>query len=107
VVQIQLLVVIKDIKNLRLIFNCFCFAKRVNNCLVLPLIKCDLNYKGVYQALFNLISKEEGQKEIKFINFTNLTRKEGLRNHKINMKPIKYLKPHGINIKEQIDESSF
>lgn len=64
---------------------------------VVNVIKARMDIKGIYQALMNLVSNHEALREVKFINYTNLTNVEGLREMKLRLKPIKFIIPWFFN----------
>ena len=72
----------------------FLFGEFINNkTFVLYIVKGDRAVIGVYQALYHLVCSSEDLRDIDFINGTNLTDIEGLKESKLRLKPLKIITP--------------
>jgi hypothetical protein len=72
----------------------YLFGEKINNStFVIYIIKADRKIKGIYQAFQNLVFSHNDLTEIRFINGTNLTKIKGLRESKLNLKPLRLITP--------------
>lgn len=72
----------------------YLFGELINNkTFIFNIVKAKREYKGVYQALYNLVCNDESLKDVHFINGTNLTNCLGLKESKLRLKPVSFTIP--------------
>lgn len=77
----------------------YIFGEKINHrTFVIYSIKANRKFKGIYQALFNLVCSHPSFEDVDFINNTNLTEVEGLRESKLRLKPSKMIVPWVANL---------
>ncbi len=72
----------------------YLFGEVINHqTFIINAVKAKKEYKGVYQALYHLVSKVPALQDVQYINGTNLTEVPGLRESKLRLKPSRLIIP--------------
>ncbi len=72
----------------------YAFGEKIkDNTFVIYAIKANRKFRGIYQAFWNLMCSSPELESIQFINNTNLTDVQGLRESKLRLKPERMVVP--------------
>ncbi|MFA5748260.1 MAG: phosphatidylglycerol lysyltransferase domain-containing protein [Candidatus Absconditabacterales bacterium] len=72
----------------------YLFGELINNkTFIINIVKAKREYKGVYQALYNLVCNDKSLNNVSFVNGTNLTNCSGLKESKLRLKPTNFVIP--------------